>query len=369
MANEGHLSVLKQGTASWNQWRASHPEIKPDLQDAPLAEVDLSGANLFEADLTGAFLRGAMLGGADFSKADLSRATLFEANLTNAELSWAALFEVDLSEADLSSANLFGANLYQANLRGTNLFGANLEGTDLGRATFIRARLVGANLTGADLTETILADVDLSRAVGLDSCRHFGPAIIDHRTLIRSGGLPLSFLRGCGLPDILIEYLPSMVKEPFEFYSCFISYSNADGDFAERLHADLQDKGVRCWFAPEHMKIGDKIRIRIDESIRAYDKLLLVLSRDSIRSQWVDQEVETALARERAQNRTLLLPITLDDAIMNIDAGWPAYIRNSRHMGDFRRWRDRDAYQNAFNRLLRDLKAGTESQHGKLGSG
>ena len=40
-------------------------------------------------------------------------------------------------------------------------------------------------------------------------------------------------------------------------------YSSQDQAFAERLHADLQSKGVHCWFAPEDMKIGDKIRPRM----------------------------------------------------------------------------------------------------------
>ena len=62
-------------------------------------------------------------------------------------------------------------------------------------------------------------------------------------------------------------------------------------------YADLQSKGVRCWFASEDMKIGDCLRPRIDETIRLYDKLLLVLSKTSVASQWVEQEVETALAR------------------------------------------------------------------------
>ena len=67
------------------------------------------------------------------------------------------------------------------------------------------------------------------------------------------------------------------------YYSCFISYSSQDVGFAERLHADLQAKGVRCWFAPEDMRIGDKIRDqRIDDEIRQHDKLLLVLSGDSV---------------------------------------------------------------------------------------
>jgi hypothetical protein len=32
-------------------------------------------------------------------------------------------------------------------------------------------------------------------------------------------------------------------------------------------------------------------------------------------------------------------------------------IRRTRHIGDFSRWKDHDAYQQAFERLLRDLKA------------
>ena len=76
--------------------------------------------------------------------------------------------------------------------------------------------------------------------MGLNACRHLGPSTLDHRTLLRSGPLPLSFLRGCGLPDTLIDYLPSLVNAgPIQFYSCFISYSTANQDFAERLHADL----------------------------------------------------------------------------------------------------------------------------------
>ena len=42
---------------------------------------------------------------------------------------------------------------------------------------------------------------------------------------------------------------------------------------------------------------------------------------------------------------------------LEIDVEWPALIRNTRHIGDFRNWKDYDAYQQAFGRLLRDLKA------------
>jgi hypothetical protein len=148
----------------------------------------------------------------------------------------------------------------------------------------------------------------------------------------------------------------------FSSTPCFISYSTKDQSFAERLHADLQNKGVRCWFAPEDLRIGDKIRMGIDESIRKYDKLLLILSRHSVTSEWVEQEVETALAKERDEKRVVLFPIRLDDTVMQVKTGWPALLKNSRNIGEFQLWKDHDAYQKAFARLLRDLRTEQATQ-------
>ena len=50
-------------------------------------------------------------------------------------------------------------------------------------------------------------------------------------------------------------------------------------------------------------------------------KLLLILSEHSVGSNWVEHEVETALAREQEQKRTMLFPIRLDDAVMDIRTG------------------------------------------------
>ena len=111
-------------------------------------------------------------------------------------------------------------------------------------------------------------NVDLSTTKGLDTCTHEGPSVLDHRTLQRSGRLPLAFLRGCGLPDRLIDYLPSLLDEAIQYYSCFISYSSKDDAFAKRLHADLQNNGVRCWFAPHDLPIGAKTWDAIDAAIQ-----------------------------------------------------------------------------------------------------
>jgi hypothetical protein len=60
---------------------------------------------------------------------------------------------------------------------------------------------------------------------------------------------------------------------------------------------------------------------------------------------------------------SILFPVRIDNTVMTIETGWPALIRNTRNVGDFRCWKTQDVYQKAFDRLLRDLKA-VEKQPG-----
>jgi hypothetical protein len=76
-----------------------------------------------------------------------------------------------------------------------------------------------------------------------------------------------------------------------------------------------------------------------------------------VRSDWVREEVESCLERERREKRTVLFPVRLDDAVMDTAEAWAASIRRQRHMGNFLKWKDHDAYQKAFERLIRDLKS------------
>lgn len=67
----------------------------------------------------------------------------------------------------------------------------------------------------------------------------------------------------------------------------------------------------------------------------------------SVASNLVDQEIETVLAGDLEQTRTMLFLVRLDDAIVEIKTGWPAHIKNTRHIGDFRHWKDHDTYETA----------------------
>jgi uncharacterized protein YjbI with pentapeptide repeats len=319
VANEEHVKILKQGVDVWNAWRGA---------DTPAP--DLAVANLSHADLR-------------FT--DLSHANLIAANLSGADLSHANLGHANLSRADLSAANLSGAFLIEA----------NLSGAFLGQAILFNADLGGADLTRAQLYETVFANVDLAGVVGLDKCFHEGPSTIDYRTLQQSWPLPLSFLRGVGLPDMLIDYLPSLLKQAIQHYSCFISYSTQDQEFADRLYADLQNKGVRCWFDKHDLRIGDKTWDAIDKAIKSREKLLLILSKHSIKSDWVEDEVQKAFAEERDRKQLVLFPVRIDNEVMETPEPWARKLRDQRHIGDFRRWQDHEAYKQSFERVVRDL--------------
>jgi uncharacterized protein YjbI with pentapeptide repeats len=355
MANQRHLKILKEGVDAWNQWREAHPRIVIELSGADLSEAELSRVDLSEARLDSADLSAARLNNANLAGANLTMANLTAANLEHANLHAAYLVLTDFGGADLG-----GANLSRADLRGANLTLANLHSADLAKATLAGAILIDTNLDQADLSEaylaeTVLGNTSLANVKGLDSCGHWAPSIVDYRTLQRSGNLPLPFLRGCGLPEALIESLPSLLKQP-RFYSCFISYSSRDEDFAQLLYSGLQSEGVRCWFDRHDMKTGDEIRPTIDEAIHTNDKLLIVLSKNSIRSQWVKKEVETAFEEEQKRRETILLPIRLDESVMRTSQAWAADIRRTRHIGDFQSWGDPREYRAAFERFLEDLR-------------
>lgn len=336
MANKEHLAILNQGVEVWNKWREENPGIIPDLRDADLHGVHLQRANLHLANL-------------------------FKSNLSKANLHLA-----DLGRADLELANLKGADLSWANLYRANLANAILNEADMTRASFIRADLNGVAFSGAQACYSLFANVDLSGVIGLDTVVHQGPSTIGTDTLYLSRGkIPVSFLRGAGVPDNLIEYTLLLVGKSLRFYSCFISYSSKDQEFADRLYADLQAKGVRCWFAPHDIQGGKKLHEQIDRAIWIYDKLLLILSADSMQSTWVNTEIYNARQREIGEKRHMLFPVSLVpfteiqkwtsfDADSGKDLG--REIREY-YIPDFSNWKDHDSYQKAFDRLLQDLKA------------
>jgi uncharacterized protein YjbI with pentapeptide repeats len=212
-----HMEVLvtalsKKGRGYWNEWRAAHPSVQPNLARIEFAVgqtpirgpfgVDLSGYDLSGAIMNGCSLAFANLSGtrlceaklreslinqstifkSDFSCADLTQASMsllkcIETNFNCADLSRALLHEstvfvCNFDEADLEDASLNGALLNGSSFRNARLWstgwslsdlsGCNLNGADLSFAHFIKTKLGGADLTGARVYGVNCWDVEVS---------------------------------------------------------------------------------------------------------------------------------------------------------------------------------------------------------------
>jgi hypothetical protein len=200
---------------------------------------------------------------------------------------------------------------------------------------------------------------------GLESVRHEYPSTLDVDTLFRSR-ITESFLRGCGVPDILITYLPDIIGaiDAIQFYSYFISYSTKDKEFARRLHSRMRDEKLRVWFAPEDIKGGEKLHEQLEQAIQLHDRLLVVISEHSIQSEWVMTEIHNARKAEVKEKRRKLFPIRLVDFEMlkewecfDADTGKDLAVEVREYfIPDFSNWKDHDVFEASFNRLLRDLK-------------
>jgi hypothetical protein len=344
MANKRHLARLKQGVAAWNQWRDENPKIWPDLREA-----DLRGKDLRKANLAGAFLNNAL-----FHQTSLDGANLVEAQLT----------KTDLTLAHLTKAHLTRVHLALSNLAGANLTDVDLTEAELSVANFQAANLMGTNFSKARIAGTIFMDVDLHIARGLETAIHLGPSSIGVDTLYRSKGeIPEVFLRGAGIQEDFIPNIKALVRRPFEFYSCFISYSHADQSFARRLHDQLQGRGIRCRTDEHQMLPGDDMYEEIDRGIHLWDKVLLCCSQASLRSWWVDNEINKAfekerrLMRERGRKVLALIPLNLDGFLFQWMSGKAEEVK-SRLAADFTGWkRSNRRFEREFELIVRALRS------------
>lgn len=426
MANEDQLSILKQGVAVWNGWRAKNIYVYADFNGADLHGIDLMGAdlriahlrranlfranlskgnlsgadlsdsnlreaNLSEADLTKANLNGASLSGAFGRGANLTQANLLAANLRNANFSGANISDAnlmvaDLEGADLSEANLSRTNLTNADLSGIRLHRADLSGarltrTNLSRSNLVEARLIETDLTGTNFSQarigsTVIMYADLSKVIGLELVDHRGPSHISTDTLVLSAGkIAEIFLRGCGLSDWEMEaaklYNPDLNKDEtnkilnrihdlraaqaLQVSPLFLSYSQEDSKFIDKISNSLNKKGVRYWHEMHEIKSGHTER-QIDRAIRQIPSVLLILSEHSAKSDWVEYEFRMAQELEKEARRSVLCALVLDNSWKFSPWSKRLVEQIDHNIFDFSAWKNDGQFEEMFRKLMDGLE-------------
>jgi hypothetical protein len=109
----------------------------------------------------------------------------------------------------------------------------------------------------------------------------------------------------------------------------FLSYTNQDREFAYRLADDLRKRGVKVWLADEQIKVGDKWVDAIRDGILSSQWIIILISKNLPKSDYVSNELELALAEERNRERPFILPILIEDTEIPIQL-------QDRQFADFR---------------------------------
>jgi serine/threonine protein kinase len=153
--------------------------------------------------------------------------------------------------------------------------------------------------------------------------------------------------------DTQISLLPmAQASDPDAVPSVFLSHSHKDKSrFVNGFYDALKRKGFRVWLDEESLRTGEPFWERIAHAIESCDFVIVVLSKDSICSSGVSEEIRTAQLDNLAH--TKLLPIRIDPIKFE---SIPRVLR-SRHVLDFVGWEEQSTFRRKLDKLTADIMA------------
>lgn len=135
------------------------------------------------------------------------------------------------------------------------------------------------------------------------------------KSKIKIGGVEFQL---SGSADESTRRILDKVQELQESPQVFISYSFKDKEFAQHLATDLRKQGIKVWLADEQVKVGDRIIDTIREGISSSQWTIVLLSENSLKSDYTSKELLFALDEEHTRNRPFILPAVISDTELPI---------------------------------------------------
>ena len=111
-------------------------------------------------------------------------------------------------------------------------------------------------------------------------------------------------------------------------YDVFISHSSEDKAIAEKIAQHLTSKGLQVWYDDWEILVGHDIVDKVYDGIKDSRFLLVLLSEKSVRSNWVQQEINAARIREIESGATVVLPAVIEP---NVKSQIPESLRTKRY--------------------------------------
>nr|VFK26982.1 MAG: TIR domain-containing protein [Candidatus Kentron sp. MB]VFK31243.1 MAG: TIR domain-containing protein [Candidatus Kentron sp. MB]VFK75414.1 MAG: TIR domain-containing protein [Candidatus Kentron sp. MB] len=90
-------------------------------------------------------------------------------------------------------------------------------------------------------------------------------------------------------------------------YDVFLSYSGQDLPWVSEFASALKTDGVKAWFDAD-IAPGDNLQEKLQEALRESGTLVIVFSRNNLKSPWMFFELGAALADKKR-----IIPILPDD--------------------------------------------------------
>ncbi|QDW35784.1 toll/interleukin-1 receptor domain-containing protein [Bradyrhizobium sp. KBS0727] len=303
-----------------------------DLTDRDLSNVDFSGSNLSKVDFSRSRLDSRDINGTFTGYTDLTGCNLTRSKWAPSRLHYVRANNADFSHAEFNGVTLDHCQLQNAKFAKT-LIAAEFDSTDIKGADFKDSYIFASSFFG----------MDLSAADNLNLASYHGDSRIDYQTIKLSQSVPPPLLAACGVAAFHIPYIDAISKNSAKHPSCFISYSAHDHKFIERFRNELSNNGIRTWFAPRDLSFGASTRDVIEAQIRSHDRLIVVLSKSSLQSQWVQFEVETALELERRKKGEIIIPVCIDDSPFKSRVSWARHLVRTRNIARYENWARSDS--------------------------
>ncbi len=100
----------------------------------------------------------------------------------------------------------------------------------------------------------------------------------------------------------------------------FISYSHQDKEFVDQLAMQLVRENVHVWVDRWELSVGDSLIDKVQQAVEGASALLVVLSPESVQSEWCKRELSAGLLRELEEKRVVVMPVLLRDCEIPIFA-------------------------------------------------
>jgi hypothetical protein len=95
----------------------------------------------------------------------------------------------------------------------------------------------------------------------------------------------------------------------------FISYSRADEEWADRLRTALARQDIQVWNPASQISPGENWGLKYGKALQNSDAVVVLLSPDSVKSDWVRHEIEYALSSPQFRDRLIPVIVRATDEI------------------------------------------------------